>query len=247
MPKLGWCWAGNPHTWLGTAFARHADRARLQSRGERAHRLRLVGEPDEPGPARAPPHVHGPTDHRPPVPVAAVGGQCEEIAVEVAVGGEGGAVAGEHEAGDVAARAEEHGVGQGKGARVARPGACAGRPGPVGHPAVDGRRSSGDRTCPRSRRSPRRTRRRRVGARAGVAEEDGAGRRLGGYFRPAFWSPAQRAHVGNVLGVLTLSGRAVRSCQAATTLYNGAPRRDVPGGECVPSRTKTGPTRREPG
>ena len=20
-PKLGWCWAGNPHTWLGTASA----------------------------------------------------------------------------------------------------------------------------------------------------------------------------------------------------------------------------------
>lgn len=25
-PKLGWCWAGNPHTWLGTAFC--AGRAR---------------------------------------------------------------------------------------------------------------------------------------------------------------------------------------------------------------------------
>jgi hypothetical protein len=24
-PKLGWCWAGNPHTWLGTAHS--ADRA----------------------------------------------------------------------------------------------------------------------------------------------------------------------------------------------------------------------------
>jgi len=22
-PKLGWCWAGNPHTWLGSASARH--------------------------------------------------------------------------------------------------------------------------------------------------------------------------------------------------------------------------------
>ena len=22
-PKLGWCWDGNPHTWLGTASARH--------------------------------------------------------------------------------------------------------------------------------------------------------------------------------------------------------------------------------
>jgi hypothetical protein len=21
-PKLGWCWAGNPHTWLGTASCR---------------------------------------------------------------------------------------------------------------------------------------------------------------------------------------------------------------------------------
>jgi hypothetical protein len=22
-PKLGWCWDGNPHTWLGTASAAH--------------------------------------------------------------------------------------------------------------------------------------------------------------------------------------------------------------------------------
>ncbi len=27
MPKLGWCWAGNPHTWLGSASA--SDRADL--------------------------------------------------------------------------------------------------------------------------------------------------------------------------------------------------------------------------
>lgn len=28
-PKLGWCWAGNPHTWLGTAFC--AGRARAEA------------------------------------------------------------------------------------------------------------------------------------------------------------------------------------------------------------------------